>query len=286
MIFNLLSGGRIEYMKGPILRLRTFLIIFFGVIIFGTLSFSKIENLSLLDAFYFTITTISTVGYGDLHPVSESGKMLAMFLIVMGVGTFLGVIANTTETILNNRERQNRIKKINMIIGVFFSEIGSELIIYLSGFDHNLDKFRKELIIDNKYSKQSFNSLRKKFKKYYNKIEIDKLKLPNLRKFLIQRREFLLRLLENSSLLEHEYFTELLMAVFHLAEELEHRHRLSQLPDEDLLHLTNDIKRVYTLLIFQWLNYMEHLKNNYPYLFSLAIRINPFDQNSSPIVDK
>lgn len=275
-----------EYMKNPILRLRTFLIIFFGVIIFGTLSFSKIENLSLLDAFYFTITTISTVGYGDLHPVSESGKMLAMFLIVMGVGTFLGVIANTTETILNNRERQNRIKKINMIIGVFFSEIGSELIIYLSGFDHNLDKFRKELLIDNKYSKQSFNSLRKKFKKYYNKIEIDKLKLPNLRKFLIQRREFLLHLLENSSLLEHEYFTELLMAVFHLAEELEHRHRLSQLPDEDLLHLTNDIKRVYTLLIFQWLNYMEHLKNNYPYLFSLAIRINPFDQNSSPIVDK
>jgi len=273
-------------MKSPMLRLRTFLIIFLGVIIFGTLGFSKIENLSLLDAFYFTITTISTVGYGDLHPVSEGGKMLAMFLIVMGVGTFLGVIANTSEIILNNRERQNRIKKLNMIIGVFFSEIGSELIIYLSGFDHNLDKFRKELIIDNKYSKQSFNSLRKKFKKYHNKIEIDKLRLPNLRKFLIQGRGFLLRLLENSSLLEHEYFTELLMAVFHLAEELEHRHRLSQLPDEDLSHLTNDIKRVYTLLIFQWLNYMEHLKNNYPYLFSLAIRINPFDQNSSPIIDK
>lgn len=286
MIFNLVSGSRIEYMKSPMLRLRTFLIIFLGVIIFGTLGFSKIENLSLLDAFYFTITTISTVGYGDLHPVSEGGKMLAMFLIVMGVGTFLGVIANTSEIILNNRERQNRIKKLNMIIGVFFSEIGSELIIYLSGFDHNLDKFRKELIIDNKYSKQSFNSLRKKFKKYHNKIEIDKLRLPNLRKFLIQGRGFLLRLLENSSLLEHEYFTELLMAVFHLAEELEHRHRLSQLPDEDLSHLTNDIKRVYTLLIFQWLNYMEHLKNNYPYLFSLAIRINPFDQNSSPIIDK
>jgi len=173
-----------------------------------------------------------------------------------------------------------------MIIGVFFSEIGGELIIYLSGFDHNLDHFRKELIIDNKYSSQSFNSLRTKFKKYHNKIEIDKLKLPELRKFLIQGRGFLLRLLENSSLLEHESFSELLMVVFHLAEELEHRHRLSQLPDEDLLHLANDIKRVYSLLIFQWLNYMEHLNNNYPYLFSLAIRTNPFDQNASPIIDK
>ena len=76
------------------------------------------------------------------------------------------------------------------------------------------------------------------------------------------------------------------MVVFHLVEELEHRHRLSQLPNEDLSHLTNDIKRVYTLLIHQWLDYMEHLKNNYPYLFSLAIRTNPFDQKASPIINE
>jgi hypothetical protein len=79
-------------------------------------------------------------------------------------------------------------------------------------------------------------------------IEIDKSELPVLRNFLIQRKDFLLRLLENSSVLKHEFFVELLMAVFHLAEELEHRHRLSQFPDKDLERLSNGIKRVYVLL--------------------------------------
>jgi len=67
---------------------------------------------------------------------------------------------------------------------------------------------------------------------------------------------------------------------------LEHRHRISQLPEEDLEHLTKDIGRVYTLLIYQWLDYMQHLKKNYPYLFSLAIRLNPFNPDASPVIGK
>jgi len=273
-------------MKILMFRLRIFLVIFLAVMIFGTIGFSIIENLSLTDAFYFTIITISTVGYGDMHPTTVSGKILAIFMIVMGVGTFLGVIANASEIMLNNRERLNRINKLNMIIGAFFSEVGTELIIYLSNFDQNIDELRKELIIDSQYSKKSFIFLRNKLKKYHHEIEIEKLELPHLRKFLIERRDFLLHLLENSNLLEHESFTDLLMAIFHLAEELEHRHRLSQLPEEDLLHLSNDVRRIYTLLIYQWLNHLEHLKNNYPYLFSLAVRTNPFNKEASPVIDK
>jgi len=187
---------------------------------------------------------------------------------------------------LNFREKKQRNEKLNMIIGAFFSEIGTELITYLSGFDQALDKVREELIISDDYSIKSFNLIRKKLKKYHYKIDIDKSKLPDLRKFFIDKKDFLLRLLENPHILEHESFTELLMAVFHLAEELEHRNRISQLPEEDLEHLTKDIGRVYTLLIYQWLDYMQHLKKNYPYLFSLAIRLNPFNPDASPVIGK
>jgi len=41
------------------------------------------------------------------------------------------------------------------------------------------------------------------------------------------------------------------------------------------------MKRAYHLLILEWLDYMKHLKTNYPYLFSLAVRTNPFDTNAS-----
>jgi hypothetical protein len=91
----------------------------------------------------------------------------------------------------------------------------------------------------------------------------------------------LLGLLENPNLLEHESFTDLLWAVFHLTEELGCRTDLKNLPDTDYAHLSGDIKRVYILLISEWLAYMKHLKDTYPYLFSLSVRTNPFDPNAS-----
>ena len=83
-------------------------------------------------------------------------------------------------------------------------------------------------------------------------------------------------------MLEHESFTELLWAVFHLAEELSHRPTVSELPDSDYDHLSGDIRRAHQLLVREWLSHMEHLKSDYPYLFSLAVRTNPFDPNASP----
>ena len=105
-----------------------------------------------------------------------------------------------------------------------------------------------------------------------------------LDRFYLVLEKHLLRLLENPNLLEHESFTELLRAVFHLAEELSYRNDFSKLPDTDYNHLAGDIKRSYTLLVRQWLDYMKYLNNNYPYLCSLAMRTNPFDQDASPIV--
>ena len=87
--------------------------------------------------------------------------------------------------------------------------------------------------------------------------------------------------MRNPILLEQESFTEALWAVFHLTEELGYRRQITQLPETDKDHLANDIKRAYKLLVDRWLDYMKHLKNHYPYLFSLAMRINPFDEKRS-----
>lgn len=108
--------------------------------------------------------------------------------------------------------------------------------------------------------------------------------LSELKTLLIGKREFLFILLENPILLEHETFSDLLWAVFHLTEELAHRSDVKTLPDTDYEHLSVDIKRAYLSLVFEWLNYMKHLKNDYPYLFSLAARMNPFDPNATPEV--
>jgi len=187
--------------------------------------------------------------------------------------------------VLSMREKRNRLEKLNMVVGAFFSEVGTRLVAYFSDFDPKLDKIRKELVVTDDWSEKEFSSVSKRLKNYDYGVEIEKVELEDLANFLMGERDFLLRLLENPTLLEHESFTELLRAVFHLTEELANREDLSQLPDTDYHHLAGDIKRVYVLLVHQWLDYMKHLKDNYPYLFSLAMRANPFDQDASTIVE-
>ena len=77
------------------LRLRMYLIILVIIITVGTFGFMAAEGLTIADAFYFSIVTVATVGYGDISPVTAAGKILSVFLIITGVGTFLGVVAIT-----------------------------------------------------------------------------------------------------------------------------------------------------------------------------------------------
>ena len=91
----------------------------------------------------------------------------------------------------------------------------------------------------------------------------------------------MLTLLENPNLLEHDRFTNLLWAVTHLDEEFEARPSVTNLPSKDLEHIAGDIRRLYDNLASEWLEYVEHLKSNYPYLFSLVLRTHPFQEHPS-----
>ncbi len=186
--------------------------------------------------------------------------------------------------LLGWREKRAKLEKLNMVIGAFFSEVGTQLLTSFSDFDPRLDDIRKYLVVTNDWDEKEFKAVSVRLKKYDFGVDIQKVSLVDLKGFLVGRRNFLLRLLENPTLLEHESFTALLRAVFHLTEELDSRDDFGQLPDSDLEHLEGDIKRAYILLVGEWVDYMRYLKDNYPYLFSLAMRTNPFDQDASPMV--
>ncbi len=186
--------------------------------------------------------------------------------------------------LLEMREKRSRMEKLNMVIGAFYSEVGTDLLTYFSNIDPNIEEIKKYLIMTKEWTREEFLDVSKKLKNYNYGVTVNKLDLERLRSFLVEKRSFLVRLLENQNLLEHETFTDLLWAVFHLTEELEARKKIKDLPETDVEHLASDIERVYNQLVSQWVDYMEHLKNNYPYLFSLAIRTNPFDETASPIV--
>lgn len=191
------------------------------------------------------------------------------------------------ETAIGEREKRVMLEKMNMVIGTFFSEVGGELLTRITSFDPDTDKIRHSLLVNANWSHADYRKAIKDIEKFdytlrINGDEVASLEfLESAKEFLVQNRKFLLGLLENPNLLEHETFTDLLRAVFHLTDELESRSDLTNLPKEDYMHLAGDIIRVYSILIYEWLRYMEHLMDNYPYLFSLAVRKNPFDPEAS-----
>jgi hypothetical protein len=186
--------------------------------------------------------------------------------------------------VLELHDRRQRVEKLNMIVGAFFSALGKQILAYLSDNDPDLDRIRPQLMVTDTWTDETFRRVEEQLKRHPCRIGIEGIDLAGLNDLLGSREEFLLRLLENPVLLEHETFTELLQAIFHFNEELKSRPDVTGLPDTDTAHLTRDLERIYGLLIREWLDYMRYLKKNYPYLFSLAMRTNPFDETASAIV--
>jgi hypothetical protein len=139
----------------------------------------------------------------------------------------------------------------------------------------------RSLCVGAKWAADDFLQIAKKIEKYEPNLCPGISDLNELKRFLKEHRGLLLNLLANPNLLEHEAFTDLLWAVFHLAEELAARKDFAVSSKQDHEHIIIDMNRAYRLILREWLSYMKHLKDNYPYLFSFAMRTNPFDASSS-----
>lgn len=77
-------------------KIRTSVIILLIIIVIGTTGYILLEGDSFLDAFYMTIITISTVGFGEIHKLSAPGRVFTIFLILSSFGTYAYAISILT----------------------------------------------------------------------------------------------------------------------------------------------------------------------------------------------
>jgi hypothetical protein len=186
--------------------------------------------------------------------------------------------------LLTLREKRAMLLKLNMVIGTFFSEVGREFLKRVAALDANSGALASQLKVTGDWTEREFRQVSRRMKGYESKVSVRPEDLSGLRAFMLAKQNILLGLLQNPNLLEHDAFSELLWSVFHVAEELAHRTDFAASSEADRVHLTGDIRRAYGALIRQWLDYMNHLRTNYPSLFSLAMRTNPFDPSARPDV--
>jgi hypothetical protein len=229
----------------------------------------------------------SAVTYGLHYLLFRDLHHIAIYLVGDIAFLFLNILVVTLviERILARREKSALMRKMNMVIGTFFSDVGFELLGRFPSLVRNAADLAPRLTFEPRWQKKDFQAAIRAAREFAYEVGVSPASLRDLRDFLREHRAFLLRLLENPNLLEHERFTDLLWAVFHVVDELEmRREALDRLPPSDMAHLANDVKRAFSQLAGEWVAYAQHLKESYPFLFSLVVRVNPFSASASAIV--
>src|SRR5262249_15966817 len=81
-------------------RLMTIAALLAAAIAIGTFGFYAVEGWSLFDSFYMAVMTITTVGYGEIHPLTFRGRVFASFLMLIGVSAVFVSFAIIGDTLL------------------------------------------------------------------------------------------------------------------------------------------------------------------------------------------
>jgi hypothetical protein len=217
--------------------------------------------------------------FRDLHHVAIYGFGDIAFLPVE-----ILVISLVVDRILRERERQSLLKKMKMVVGTFFSALGQPLLEQMCFVLEDETDVRACLSIDPAWTSERIQEAKGSVPELHIKVRPSREDMEALRELLTEHRDFLLRLLQNPALLEDEDFGQLLWALTHLQEELAARGDFDDLPQSDVNHLIGDIRRVYENLLREWLEYMSHLNENYPFLYSFQARTNPLREDADVTV--
>lgn len=86
-----------------IYKLDIYLSVLASMVAIGTLVYEYVEGWSFVDAFYFSVVTLATVGYGDHTPTSDFAKIFTSFYILIGVTTFLLFVNELSRYIHNEK---------------------------------------------------------------------------------------------------------------------------------------------------------------------------------------
>ena len=117
--------------------MRKALLLLSCAVAISTIGFMIIEEVSLLDAFFMTIITLSTVGYSEVFPLSNSGKIFSAFMIMLNIGVVAYTLSVFSEYIIagnffkhrNKIRMEKRVRKLsNHIIICGYSKYAEESI--------------------------------------------------------------------------------------------------------------------------------------------------------------
>jgi len=88
---------------------QVFFVLIVLLLVSGTIFYTTEENLAIIDALYFCITTLSTVGHPDFMPKTGLGKIFTMIYIIVGTGVFMGLLSYVAYGVVQSNQKDGDI---------------------------------------------------------------------------------------------------------------------------------------------------------------------------------
>lgn len=177
------------------------------------------------------------------------------------------VVTIILEKLIDYRAKKDRIEKINMLVGIFFTEVGGKLMHFIIDSDKDAKNYITNF--------EDLNNIKKCLNEYDYKVDMNNIDLCSIKNILLENNNLFVTLISNENVFQHQIFTDLLMSVVHLRDEIIFMEKDDNL-ELNINHLENDVIRVYKNISIQWISYLEYLNKSYPFLYNNAIRVNPF----------
>lgn len=229
---------------------------------------------------------------GAYFGLNEPDKVIFYIVIDLAfIPLDILIVALVMESIIEKKEKEALLEKLDMILGVFFSEIGNKLLAEFSAINTQsyeiIDRIKEIDHWNDSEFKYAYKYLKENGITFSPDIPYQErdVYIIRLRETLREKRMFLIDLLENPNMMEKTSFSNLLLSLFHLDDELELRTDLDKVSEKDFEHLIGDMDRVYCRLTYEWIKYLEFLNEHYPYMSSLIKRTNPFDPEKEVYVN-
>lgn len=209
--------------------------------------------------------------FRDLHHLAIFGLHELAFVPLEVILVTLGL-----DQLVEKTHREEARSKVSIIETLYFNESGGTMLRYLTSFDPDAARLRELLQVTEVWHSSDFRQAIRQLKSYPFLLDLDRIDFFGLHYHLSQRHEYYRSMLENPALTQSEAFTEMIMKIYLLWEELDGRTNLYQLPEKDRSYLAELLHEIYRELTEYWLDNVYNHSIHNRFRLHRAIESNPF----------
>ncbi len=209
--------------------------------------------------------------FRDLHHLAIFGLHELAFVPLEVILVTLGL-----DQLVEKTHREEARSKVSIIETLYFNESGGTMLRYLTSFDPDAARLRELLQVTQDWRSSDFRQAIRQLKSYPFLLDLDRIDFFGLHYHLSQRHEYYRSMLENPALTQSEAFTEMIMKIYLLWEELDGRTNLYQLPEKDRSYLAELLHEIYRELTEYWLDNVYNHSIHNRFRLHRAIESNPF----------